>query len=421
MGLIVKKFLAFGYSKVLPPIIEQFINPICIFIITPLILNHLGKQNYGNWILLITIVSFSQLICGGCSAWIAKIIAEQRATSDDSNQGAIRQIAYNLSVIMISFLILIVFIWLSISIFNEASENASFLYAIAVCGFFQEIDNLFSGVLKGFERFNISCFFEVVTRILWASLVIYGIYENDILYYTCLAFALKGTLKYILVCLNINGTFIYPDFNKSGIVNLLNESKWMFLQLTGGISLSLFDRLAIPLILSVSKLSSYVPCLQLAQLMFTLSASANQILLPMFARMKASNTFPSNCFFKIQLVSLVSALPCLVLLFFGYDILSIWISPTFASDNYKLMQILSISYILLSMMTSFHFLLLGLGKSKLVANLNLIAGLTLAISTLIAAHYGLYAISIVKIIYPIFQFYYLYVTFFYFKREKNAY
>ncbi|EHM1748842.1 oligosaccharide flippase family protein, partial [Escherichia coli] len=108
---------------------------------------------------------------------------------------------------------------------------------------------------------------------------------------------------------------MYPDFNKSGIVNLLNESKWMFLQLTGGISLSLFDRLAIPLILSVSKLSSYVPCLQLAQLMFTLSASANQILLPMFARMKASNTFPSNCFFKIQLVSLVSALPCLVLLF----------------------------------------------------------------------------------------------------------
>ncbi|HGC4983862.1 TPA: hypothetical protein ACIYPF_004325, partial [Escherichia coli] len=88
---------------------------------------------------------------------------------------------------------------------------------------------------------------------------------------------------------------------------------------------------------------------------------------------------------------------------------------------YKLMQILSISYILLSMMTSFHFLLLGLGKSKLVANLNLIAGLTLAISTLIAAHYGLYAISIVKIIYPIFQFYYLYVTFFYFKREKNVY
>ncbi|ELA4220377.1 polysaccharide biosynthesis family protein, partial [Salmonella enterica subsp. enterica serovar Adelaide] len=34
MVLIVKKFLAFGYSKVLPPIIEQFINPICIFVIT---------------------------------------------------------------------------------------------------------------------------------------------------------------------------------------------------------------------------------------------------------------------------------------------------------------------------------------------------------------------------------------------------
>ncbi|EJJ1041415.1 hypothetical protein NIN80_004861, partial [Salmonella enterica subsp. enterica] len=185
----------------------------------------------------------------------------------------------------------------------------------------------------------------------------------------------------------------------------------MFLQLTGGISLGLFDRLVIPLILSVNKLSSYVPCLQLVQLMFTISASANQILLPMFARMKASNTFPSNCFFKIQLVSLSSALPCLVLLFFGYDILSIWISPAFASENFKLMQILSISYILLSMMTSFHFLLLGLGKSKLVANLNLIAGLTLAASTLIAAHYGLYAISVVKIIYPLFQFYYLYVAF----------
>ncbi|EGZ1766098.1 O111 family O-antigen flippase, partial [Escherichia coli] len=212
-----------------------------------------------------------------------------------------------------------------------------------------------------------------------------------------------------------------PNFNRVGIVNLLNESKWMFLQLTGGVSLSLFDRLVIPLILSVSKLASYVPCLQLAQLMFTLSASANQILLPMFARMKASNTFPSNCFFKILLVSLISVLPCLALFFFGRDILSIWINPTFATENYKLMQILAISYILLSMMTSFHFLLLGIGKSKLVANLNLVAGLALAASTLIAAHYGLYAISMVKIIYPAFQFYYLYVAFVYFNRAKNVY
>ncbi|EEU9697226.1 O111 family O-antigen flippase, partial [Escherichia coli] len=156
-----------------------------------------------------------------------------------------------------------------------------------------------------------------MTRVLWASIVIYGIYGNALLYFTCLAFTIKGMLKYILVCLNITGCFINPNFNRVGIVNLLNESKWMFLQLTGGVSLSLFDRLVIPLILSVSKLASYVPCLQLAQLMFTLSASANQILLPMFARMKASNTFPSNCFFKILLVSLISVLPCLALFFFG--------------------------------------------------------------------------------------------------------
>ncbi|EER9639274.1 polysaccharide biosynthesis family protein, partial [Escherichia coli] len=31
MVLTVKKILAFGYSKVLPPVIEQFVNPICIF------------------------------------------------------------------------------------------------------------------------------------------------------------------------------------------------------------------------------------------------------------------------------------------------------------------------------------------------------------------------------------------------------
>ncbi|HAV6590274.1 TPA: O111 family O-antigen flippase, partial [Escherichia coli] len=127
------------------------------------------------------------------------------------------------------------------------------------------------------------------------------------------------------------------------------------------------------------------------------------------------------CFFKILLVSLISVLPCLALFFFGRDILSIWINPTFATENYKLMQILAISYILLSMMTSFHFLLLGIGKSKLVANLNLVAGLALAASTLIAAHYGLYAISMVKIIYPAFQFYYLYVAFVYFNRAKNVY
>ncbi|MBE8079809.1 flippase, partial [Escherichia coli] len=91
---------------------------------------------------------------------------------------------------MISFLIL------SICFFDVARNNSSFLFAIIICGFFQEVDNLFSGALKGFEKFNVSCFFEVITRVLWASIVIYGIYGNALLYFTCLAFTIKGMLKY---------------------------------------------------------------------------------------------------------------------------------------------------------------------------------------------------------------------------------
>ncbi|EER8592385.1 polysaccharide biosynthesis family protein, partial [Escherichia coli] len=48
---------------------------------------------------------------------------------------------------MISFFIL------SICFFDVARNNSSFLFAIIICGFFQEVDNLFSSALKGFEKF----------------------------------------------------------------------------------------------------------------------------------------------------------------------------------------------------------------------------------------------------------------------------
>ncbi|WP_130830736.1 lipopolysaccharide biosynthesis protein [[Erwinia] mediterraneensis] len=388
-------------QKVLPPVAEKFLNPLLIFILTPYIMNTYGENTYGLWVLLIAISMFSQVWCFGITAWITKPVSESLALNDSVKVKKIvsSSLGFILTVFMVSLLILI-----AISPFiNDEAIKMNFLFLCIASGLFNEIDNLLTNATKGFEFFYYSLIMEIIGRLAWGGGVILGISENNLLLFTFFGFFLKTLIKYIFFSFFVFHSKLIPSFCAYEFKSRFIESRWMLVQLLGGTSLNLFDRLLIPALLGVSKLASYTPCIQLAQLAFSIPAAANQIIMPMFSRFNSKGNFPDGWYATSILASLFSSIPCFFLCLFSQEILTLWITKSFADENYMILRVLAISYALLSSLSVFHYIILGIGESKLAAKINLIAGVMTIIATTFVANFGVAYIAYAKFIYPLIQ------------------
>ncbi|EPT0850402.1 TPA: polysaccharide biosynthesis family protein [Yersinia enterocolitica] len=401
--MMIKNKIIFLSKRIAPPICEQFCGPLALLILTPIVINKLGSNSYGSWILLISLSSFSQVVCLGITAWTTKIISESLA--QNKLDMAINKVDSALSVVISIYSIILLFyypIFFLINLYNPNFLGTFSLFVIATA-FFQEIDNLFTNTVKGYELFHYSFYLEFVGRIIWFSILYAGIIYDDILLFTFLATMAKSCVKYIGACTLAMSKYVFPHFTIKEMYVRVMEAKWMFLQLVGGTSLGLFDRLVIPVMLGVNKLASYVPCIQLAQLAFSIPAAANQIFMPMFSRYKTSNNYPANWMKLVILSAILSGTPCLALFIFSKPILGIWIGETFANENYHILKVLSLAYLLLSCLSTFHFVILGVGNSRYIAKVNLVGGALMMVATLAISHLGLVFIAYVKFIYPLIQ------------------
>lgn len=395
--------ILFLTKRVAPPICEQFCGPLVLLIATPIIINKLGSGSYGSWILLISLSSFSQVACLGVTAWITKIISESLALN--KIDVVIKKIESSLSIVIFIFSIAILLSCALYFFMNLYLNNHMeiFLLFVVATAFFQEVDNLFTNTIKGYELFHYSLYLEIIGRVLWFCILYIGIIHDNVLLFTLLATIVKSCIKYIGACAFAIGKYVYPSFCIKEMCTRVTEAKWMFLQLVGGTSLGLFDRLVIPIVLGINKLASYVPCIQLAQLAFSIPAAANQIFMPMFSRYKISNSYPSNWKRLVFLASLLSGIPCLTLFIFSKPILVFWIGESFANENYHILNVLSIAYLFLSCLSTFHFVILGMGNSRFIAKVNLVGGALMMIATLAISHLGLVFIAYMKFIYPAIQ------------------
>ncbi|MFK8258255.1 polysaccharide biosynthesis family protein [Erwinia sp. AnSW2-5] len=403
--MIPKKFKGFIIKKLIPPVAEQFLGPLILFLLTPYIITTLGKINYGLWVLLIAVSMFSQVACLGITAWIAKAISESLALNHFQKVKEI--VSSSFALILTIFSALLIGTFIASSFLNGETITATFIMLCVVSGLFNEIDNLFTNATKGYELFHYSFSMEIIGRVFWGATVILGVYTHHLMLFTCFAIVLKALVKYIFFSLFVIRSTIFPLFSFQAFRARYIESRWMFVQLVGGTSLSLFDRLLIPAVLGVNKLASYTPCIQLAQLAFSVPAAANQILMPIFSRYYSLGKFPNKWFAMAITAAVLSALPCLVLFFFSQQILTLWISKSFSDENYMTLNVLSLSYGLLSSLSIFHFIMLGIGESKFVAKVNLFAGAMTMVATAIAANFGVNYIAYAKFIYPLMQLNYL--------------
>ncbi|MDO8996886.1 MAG: oligosaccharide flippase family protein, partial [Sediminibacterium sp.] len=271
----------------------------------------------------------------------------------------------------------------------------------------EQIDNVFASALKGAEHFGHAARIEMVSKtaqILAAVLAVFmwgGVAE---LYAALVLVAVVRLIaKSWLVSRLLGVTSLRPSF--ANAPETLHFAKWGWVQGVGGLFFGIADRMLIGSFMGAASLAHYSVATQLAQQIHALSAAGLSVIFPKISRkLEGGASFSLWRITKLTMTAnfLASGILALGLLIFGRKILTLWLGAEVADASADVLWYLTIAYWLMAVNVVPHFILLGVGRIRIVAMSNLAAGLiSLLVMFMLVKHYGLVGVGVARIIFSV--------------------
>lgn len=407
---------------------EQFIQPLVMLIAISFLIQSLGAGQFGLFSIALTITAMSPVLGLGGSALIVREIAHRLGASGLNGVSEPLRHAFTILLAMSAMtgIGMVIFSPLLIWLLSPGeADQSNFLSVLGIglaCAIAQELDTLFSGVLKGLSHFAWSAGIEICGRLVWLIAVVIGAQSGElevVLLASLTSLVIKACVKG-WICMRLISTpfVLLPSLDFVGIRELLQRSIWLWIQGLGGILFSSVDRLVVGKLFGSSAMGGYVACAQLTAFALMLPAAAGQVLVPWFLKHSASNSVPRQGWhIPLWGFAVASAVPGVLIAISGKFVLSVWLGGAFADIYWPVLFALAISAAAVAIAVPFHFGLLAAGVTRVIAFANISGGLLSIFICIGLAKYGLTAFSFGKLIYaiplvvlPCFLFRYLRVT-----------
>jgi O-antigen/teichoic acid export membrane protein len=394
---------------------DQGINPLVQLFLTPYLLLRLGRQDFGIWILALTIVSMSQLVSFGSG------IAATKHVSADLGAGkgpqAIETIRAALAVATVGGLAACISFWLfagqiATTFFAKMGSADALIPVLSLCGLaaaVQEIDNVFVGVMRGAERFDLCAKAEVPVRVAMGCVLAFLAERSASVQMLLLVLIAMMLLKAILKGWQVASLFqdkscCWPSFNLAPVRRVLRFGAWQWLQTAGTVFFSAADQLLVGGLLGGAALSRYSVCLQIGQYVHMLPSAMMQVIFPRLSALgEKIDSGRGNEILRLTTtlavgISLALGLPIILM---SRVILTLWIGADFAAANYLLLIVLVIVHITLAFNIAPYFVLLASGRPARSATLVLIAGMAQFVFAIAAAPFGILAVACNRFVYSL--------------------
>jgi O-antigen/teichoic acid export membrane protein len=392
---------------------EYFAYPLMMFCATPFFLAMLGKEQYGQWMLLLAFTGFGGIAGLGMGTAAVKEVSAHRGRSDMA--GAAMAVRACLAVTLASSLCLAAIIalaafaldsaWLAKVGAPEVVRNI-IGFAIALITL-EQIDTVFSGSIRGMERFDIAAKLEIVAKfvvVVAAAVAAWLTRDLVVIFWSILGVTVVRALaKALFASALLGGGALIPVWDGDYVREAIRFGKWTWLQSIGSAMFATADRLLVGALLGSAALAQYSVCLQLAQQVQTIPAAGAGFLFPLFSRRIQSGESVSKIAMMATLAfGLLAAALATPLVVFGHWILTMWIGPDFADLNYGLLLWLTLAFVILAASIGPHFFLLGSDKAHMVALINIGAGvLALLAGVFLVRHSGVVGGAFMRAVYSL--------------------
>ncbi|UUO23438.1 hypothetical protein FGD67_09535 [Colwellia sp. M166] len=392
------------FSSSLFRFIENIITVAISLLLTPFLITTLGTENYGLWLLILSMLGWFNIINLGFPAAVQRHITWALESKSDKNLNRI----FSTSVLLFSVLGAIAVVGLfSLAtnplVFGMTSANAEVftlslsllcikvLWDFVMCSF----NGFFSCLLRYDIDANISSFNAIIKAILVYFLLLeLNIYGAVIA--TLAADLISNVLK--IICIKR----LLPSLNFSVKHASLTEFKELFHfskhVIATGVAKTINNRVDPILVTKLFELS-LVPIFgiasRLAALVEGFTMSVSGVFLPMFNKMAANNKNMEHTFLKVTTINIL-VYSCLYSILFAFSaaFVQLWVGQEFLK-SIPILNVLIFSCLCRAVFQSIRDLLFAQANHKYLSFVSMFGAIfNVVLSIILAKQYGLIGIAI---------------------------
>lgn len=398
--LLINKILSSSFFRLL----ENVITVVTSLLLTPYLIGVLGREDYGLWLLTLSILGWFNIIHLGFPAAVQRHITWSIEKDDDEGV----KVAFSTSIVL--FLCLggaavtgLVFIASNPSILVEGADKQNLLSMSLFILCLKVLWDFFMCAFNGFfaclMRYDIDANISSVNAIAKALLVYFLLPQFHILgaiAATLIADFMSNLLKIFYV------KRIYPKLSFklshatfSEVKSLFSFSKHV---IATGVAKTIGTKADAILVTKLFELA-LVPIFgianRLAVLVEGFTASVSGVFLPIFNKLAANNSEMETAFKKISIVNIsVYAILYTVLLIFAELFIKLWVGEEF-HDSVLILNVLVFSCLCRAVFQSIRDVLFAQANHKQLSWISLFGAVfNILLSIYLAKQYGLVGIAI---------------------------
>lgn len=350
-------------------------------------------------VVALAISNLSGAIVPAIAMTTTKFVSQLRGAESAQREAMARAVTASLVAVLlidVALLVLVLSFSQSLSrlLFGEAASGRAgvpdvlILSVLVVCA--QQLDGVFSAVMRGLECFRAQAIYEVSSKALLIVAVVfaafrYGNVEAVLLaYFGVLAAAAVGRMLLVQAAMKPSVAFIMPHYADAR--RLLSFGGWMSLTVISGAAFFTVDRIIVGRLMGLAAAGEFALYSQLAQLCHFIPSSAFAFVFPLFSRLVGGGIKQVSELRKRyegyrRLIVGSAALLALALLAAGQRLVELVTGSDSSTVDLATYFLLVAGFAALSFNVAPYFLLLALGRSRRVSLTNTISVLVMLVFT----------------------------------------
>lgn len=376
-------------------VLDYLAYPVGMLIVAPVALRNLGVAQFGVWMMANAALTTGSVIASGFGDANIRYVSMGRGGKDQANLLRAVRSTMGIHVTLGAATALIVWILAPAAAAHAASSSADLrvecLWSLRIASLLtlaRAIETVCVSTQRAYERYGVAVRLSLATRLLAlaAAAVLPMLKRGVVSVMIAMAIFTVASLGLQLLELRrlLGANSLLPSFDAKATYALLGFGCFSWIQAVSGILVGQADRLITGVYLGAAALASYSMCAQLAQPIYGIAASGLHFLFPYVSARSSADSFTSlrrTVLLAFVANLLVSAACASILLLFGTRLLVLWGGKSIAAASGSVLPLLVWSTAIQALSVTGSYMMLALGRARLVTLLNLGGGAAMVLAT----------------------------------------
>jgi len=383
--------------------------PITLFI-TPFIINHVGKEEFGIWALVGVISSYAQLSDFGITDSLIKFMAEYKAKDDARQLNRLINTAFTVYIVISVLLCAVMILALPfivthiLNIPHGLAKKATFVFSIAILLFFVNLTmGVFGSLIIGFQRMGYSNLISLISTIMMACGTFIALSQG---------YGLEGLIYnnalitvFVMISNMLTAWRLFPAIRLNPFAHFSGETLKLIFGFSWKVQLSTLsnllvyqvDRVLLSHYLGLAAVSNYEVANRIATQARVFIASIFTPMVPAASSLQATDESEKlrGLYNRSMKYMAVAAIPfSFLVIALAHPFVRTWLGEGYATSAYT-MQLLMFAYMINLLPGPGNFILHGINKPHVPMMNSVGAGImNLILCFVLVQQFGYYGIII---------------------------